>query len=157
MNTKELAGACDDVFTTTKKEIDVAIEEAERKFELTDGSNEEISNHLDIYKEMINLKLNQTISSSYKKLYEVSKNKLNSMLERAGVDIESEEGIDKVIFKTNGLVFSKKENKTTNSCSVTDLKIELAKAGVDKSVIDAAEKAASKPRRGNTYYSIAGE
>jgi SOS response regulatory protein OraA/RecX len=42
----------------------------------------------------------------------------------------------------------------SNTCSVTDLKIELAKAGVDSSTIKAAEEAASKQKKGNVYYSI---
>ncbi len=117
-------------------------------------SNVDAQAKYNVNSKMVLMAFTRKLSSEYKKLYDTTKAELDSALIKMDVDVSSMAGTTKVIYEHDGFQFTKKENMASTSCSVTDLKIELAKAGVSNELIDAAEKAARKERKGNVYYDI---
>ncbi len=155
MDQQDLIVATTCMNMTTKVALEDAVKDCLQMWDKgNDSSNMQASMSYELFKQMLNLKMSQSLSSRYKKMYDLTKKNLDEMMEKNGVNISSEPGTTKVIYENNNLQLIKKENMPSNTCSVTDLKIELAKAGVDSSTIKAAEEAASKQKKGNVYYSI---
>jgi len=56
--------------------------------------------------------------------------------------------------ESNVFQFSKKQNLDGETTLVVDLITALARAGVEKDVVDKALKEATKVKRGNVYYQV---
>ena len=99
---------------------------------------------------IVDLAMSQAIASNVKKRVDNAKKQLNETFTSEVVGA----GQQKVLFDHHGLCYSKKRNKDTLSIDVNMLCNELAKAGVDAYIVEQCKKAATKPRKGNTYYQV---
>ena len=116
--------------------------------------NELADKEMDVHNAMVNHIIYSAINSKYKKYYDISKKSLDAGVEALGNDANGVPGSTVNLFEDNVFRFSKKQNQDGSSTLVTDLVTALARAGVDKPLVDNAMKMATKVKRGNTYYEI---
>jgi len=121
-----------------------------------EGSNAEIGLQDDAHKAMVNFLVTQALNAKYKKAFDKAKNDLDTAAIALGVPYEGVAGSNLRIFESNEFTFRKKRNQDGATTLLTDFVIALARIGVEKSVIDAAMKTATKPKRGNVYYEVIG-
>jgi len=94
------------------------------------------------------------LNASWSKEYKATKTSLDGTVEALSDTSDGLPGQTVELHRSNVFSFSKKQNVGSSSLSVTDLLNALARAGVEKSVLDEAKTKASKPKRGNVYYEI---
>ena len=58
------------------------------------------------------------------------------------------------VYDSGALVFTKKQNKTGETTLLTDVLTGLARAGVDKELVDKVVADATKEKKGNVYYVV---
>ncbi len=143
MSLLELESEVSAAITRTKFELD-------SKFNSDTDDNEESARDFDRHKAMVEYTVLSSINSKTKKELDAAKKKLDDHAYNG----ESIEGRTIEIYSTNLLSFNKKQNKDSSAVAVKDLVTELARAGVEKSVVDAALAKAEKFRRGNIYYTV---
>ena len=94
------------------------------------------------------------INSLWKKEYDATKKKLDGSVRQVLGTCDGIPGETIELHRSNVLRFTKRQNKDSEGVTVTDLLNALARAGVEKDVVDKAWKMALKPKRGNTYYEV---
>lgn len=125
------------------------------QFEPLDGlSNSQTDQAHVMHQRLIQHELITAINSATKKQFDASKAALDKHLATIGIDPNGKAGTTIELYNDGTLSFSKKQNKDGTSTLVVDLCTELARLGVEKSVVDEAIKRATKPKRGNVYYEI---
>ena len=142
--------------------IELDIEEAKRelvqRYEPDRGSfdNEEINDLIELHTQMVNFLIMSVLASTYTKKYEEVKKAIDNAASDCGLEPEGVAG-QTIIIKDNGqLIFSKRQNKDGEQCTIQDLLIQLQLLNVDKKTIDKAVEKATKPKRGNVYYMVNG-
>ena len=120
-------------------------------FNSIDSNNEATVTAYDRHNSMAWYTIVSRLSSKYKKCTDHAKKSLDK-LALAPDDLEP--NASREMYSSNNFVFSKKQNKETMTVVVNDLVTALARAGVEKSVVDRALANSEKVRRGNTYYEV---
>ena len=135
-------------------EIDKAISQAkttlELNFEGLSQNNEEVEKEHNLHYKAVDYLIYSSLGSRYKKLVDQSKKDLDEAVPNP----DGVAGQTVTLGNTNLFHFAKKQNNDGSSTLVTDLVTELARLGVEKSVVDKALKKATKPKRGNVYYQV---
>ena len=103
---------------------------------------------------MVEYAVASRINSLWKKEYNSRKKGLDISVRQVLGTCEGIPGETITLHHSNVLQFTKRQNKDGEALSVTDLLNALARAGVEKAVVDKAYKMALKPKRGNVYYEV---
>ena len=125
-------------------------------YQPNDTNNERVEAEADMHNMMVNYLIYSAINSKYKKYFDIGKKALDFGVEQ----LDGEGAADGVanttlsLHENNVFQFTKRQNKDGETTLVTDLVTALARAGVEKAVVDTALKQATKPKRGNTYYDV---
>ena len=117
-------------------------------------SNEMAAKTDDLHNEMVGYVLYSSLSAMFKKLSDTHKDRLDESIEAMDQSPEGIPGQSILLGKSNLFQFSKKQNQDSTSTPLNAFVTELARAGVEKSVVDKALKAATVPKKGNTYYHV---
>ncbi|MAG26346.1 hypothetical protein CMI47_12420 [Candidatus Pacearchaeota archaeon] len=126
----------------------------EKLFEASTKENELAEKQFVAHTAMTEYVLVSALHSKYKKAFDKAKKTLDSASEGLGLDAEGLAGATVTIHENEVFRFTKKRNQDGTSTLVVDLCTELARLGVEKSLVDKAMKKATKPKRGNTYYEV---
>lgn len=121
---------------------------------MQDLSNERTFVEAEMHDTMTNFLIASRMNSRWKKEFESVKKMLDAKAEELGIDPAGVPGQTTNLHESNLFKFTKRQNKDGEQMSVTDLLNALARAGVEKTVVDAAVKMATKPKRGNVYYDV---
>ena len=130
--------------------VDVVLKKLEMYYESDSTDNEAVTLGMDRHLSMANYIVHSMLNSRFKKEFDTSKKELDKLSD----DPDGVAGHTKQIYSSNSFSFSKKQNKDGETTLIVDLVTALARAGVDKDMVDAALKSAKKPKRGNTYYQV---
>ena len=103
---------------------------------------------------MIDFVIASRINTAWKKSYDGCKRQLDEIVSEFGGEPSGTAGETVPMFHSNEFQFSKRQNVDGKSTLVVDLITELTRAGVEKSVLDAAILKATKVKRGNVYYDV---
>ena len=125
-----------------------------RKFVSTAEDNELVHKEAEMHETMCSFIIASYMNSRWKKEFEAVKKRLDINVGELGKDPTGVAGQTVNLHESNIFKFTKRQNKDGEQMSVTDLLNALARAGVEKAVIDAATKMATKPKRGNVYYDV---
>tara|TARA_R100000781_G_scaffold7829_1_gene7386 strand:- start:2988 stop:3470 length:483 start_codon:yes stop_codon:yes gene_type:complete len=125
-----------------------------RMFQSDSQDNEQVNKEADMHNAMVNYIIYSAINSKYKKLFDTSKRALDSGADALGVDPTGIANKTLVLHDNGSFVFTKRQNKDGENVALTDVLNNLARAGVEKAVVDDAVKASTKPKKGNTYYDV---
>ena len=117
-------------------------------------NNEQVNKEADMHNAMVNYIIYSAINSKYKKLFDTSKRALDSGADALGVDPTGIANKTLVLHDNGAFVFTKRQNKDGENVALTDVLNNLARAGVEKTIVDDAVRAATKPKKGNTYYDV---
>ena len=123
-------------------------------FESQSSQNEVVATESAMHNCMADFILVSRLNTKFKKLYDRYKKDVDAIANALDCDTDGVAGQTIEIHHSNTLTYSKKRNADGESISVTDLKTELARLGVEKSVVDQAVRAATKTKKGNTYYQV---
>ncbi len=118
------------------------------------GSNEEVIRQADQAANMLMLHAGQTIRKRGDAWIDEAKAALDVNLAEAGKPYDVEPGTLQKLDEAGVLQYWKRRNQYGTSTTVKDFKTELRKLGVGLDTLNKAEVAATKPRRGNTYYEV---
>ena len=124
------------------------------KFSSIESDNERVHKEAEMHETMCNFIIASHMNSRWKKEFESVKKRLDASVGELGKDPAGIAGQTVNLHESNIFKFTKRQNKDSEQMSVTDLLNALARAGVEKAVIDAATKMATKPKRGNVYYDV---
>jgi len=108
----------------------------------------------ELQKAMCNFMVSNDLNSEWKKKYDNTKANLDINCREAGIETEIDAGSTKVLIDNRVFKFEKKRNEDGVIVSSKDMSIELAKLGIDKEIVNKAISAATKPKKGNTYYKV---
>ena len=139
---------------TLKNNIEELTETLAKDFQPRGLSNSETHEAYSMHRHMIHHHLISTVNAHAKKEFDKSKNILDDMLSRMGITPDGHPGMTVEKYNDGILTFHKKQNKEGTTTLVVNLLTELARLGVEKSVVDEAMKRATKSKRGNVYYEI---
>jgi len=123
-------------------------------FVATSKDNETADKEATMHNMMVNFLVYSTMTSKYKKYYDLGKIAMDVGVESLGTDPTGKANATLNLHQNNVFVFTKRQNKDGETTLVVDLVTALARAGVEKSVVDAAMKQATKPKKGNVYYDV---
>ena len=154
MNTKDLASKLLELEDTINDAVCDLAFSLNSLFQSTNKSNEDTEKEMHMHSAMVNHLICSRLSSKWKKEYEKSKKHLDTKVLALGTDPSGIPEATVNLFESNVFRFSKRQNVTGTTTLVTDLVTALARAGVEKDVIDSALKTATKPKRGNVYYKV---
>ena len=126
----------------------------DNQFIATTKDNEQATAEANMHNYMVNYLIYSAINSKFKKLYDTSKKALDVGVEDLGTSAEGKPATVLNLHENNIFTFTKRQNKDGETTLVTDLVTALARAGVEKAVVDKAIKDATKPKKGNTYYDV---
>ena len=144
--------------STMQEEIDNIIHSTavslNNTFSSLTADNEKADLEANIHNSMVNYLIYSSINSKYKKYFDLGKTAMDTGVEALGNDPSGKAGITLNLHENNVFTFTKRQNKDGETTLVTDLVTALARAGVEKAVVDTALKQATKPKRGNTYYDV---
>ena len=141
--------AVSDLAEYTKKYVDQLVSDYKGS-----GSNNETALAHDMYTRLVRHDILSCEHSYIKKEFDESKKGLDIALAGMQIDPNGVAGTTKVIYRDNGLKFSKRQNKDGPTTLLVDVLNQLARLGVDKSLVDQALRNAEKVKKGNTYYLI---
>ena len=114
------------------------------------ASNEKQAIAADFNKYCVDYLIASQQSAYWKKEYDKAKINLDSTVD----DPIGVAGQVRELRSDNDFVFKKRQNNDGETTLVVDLVTALARAGVEKSVVDAALKQATKAKKGSTYYIV---
>ena len=123
-------------------------------FSSTTKDNERAELEANMHEAMAQQQIAARLTTRFKKAHDISKKDLDVICQRLGTSPESLPGTTVNLYEDKLFVFSKRQNADSASCSSKDLITELNKLGVDPTLIEKAQKKATKPKRGNVYYNI---
>lgn len=154
MKQSDLATILSSMQEDIDKSISTAVLVLDKQFIATTKDNEQATLEANMHNYMINYIVYSSLNSKYKKLYDTSKRALDTGTEDLGTDPTGKAGVVLNLHASNVFEFTKRQNKDGETTLVTDLVTALARAGVEKDVVDKAIKDATKPKKGNTYYDV---
>ena len=154
MKQSELAMALADMQEKINNAVHKTATQFNSMFEATSSDNEQSDLEFSAHHAMVNHLISSSINSKYKKSFDSSKKTLDEVVELLGTDPNGKAGQTVILHKSNVFKFDKRQNKDSEQTTVVDLCNALARAGVEKAVVDAAMKQATKPKRGNVYYDV---
>mgnify|MGYP003151105181 CR=1 FL=1 len=154
MKQSELAMTMSDLYKRVQDEIQKTTDILYNQFRLhgspEDYTNEEADRNANLHECMVDYLITSSFNSNFKKNVDDAKKALdNSVFDSNGVP-----GQTMALGESNVFKFSKKQNNDGETTLVVDLLTALARAGVEKDVVDAAMKEATKTKRGNVYYQV---
>jgi hypothetical protein len=116
--------------------------------------NEKADLEANMHNSMVNYLIYSSVNSKYKKYFDLGKTAMDTGVESLGTDPSGVAGTTLSLHENNVFTFTKRQNKNSEQTTVVDLCNALARAGVEKAVVDAAMKQATKPKKGNVYYDV---
>ena len=147
-----------DKLATMDKDISAIIntvsDSLDTLFQPTSKDNQQTAHEGDMHLAMIDYVVASALNSRFKKFYDGAKKALDYHVEINGTDPSGKAGQTINLHENNVFSFTKRQNKDGETTLVVDLVTALARAGVEKSVVDAAIKSATKPIRGYVYYDV---
>jgi hypothetical protein len=151
MKQSELAMTMSDLYKRVQDEIQKTTDNLYNQFQCPeDYTNEEADRNANLHECMVDYLITSSFNSNFKKNIDDAKKALdNSVFDSDGVP-----GQITALGESNVFKFSKKQNNDGETTLVVDLLTALARAGVEKAVVDAAMKEATKTKRGNVYYQV---
>lgn len=133
------------------REVELAVEEINLNYtRVVDRSNSETMEAWEKQKAMSGYLVMAAVAGWANK--EVTKAKKN--LDEITDNIEPVPSETVTIYDSGTLVFTKKQNKTGETTLLTDVLIGLARAGVDKELVDKVVADATEKKKGNVYYVV---
>lgn len=123
-------------------------------FSSTTKDNERAELEANMHEAMAQQQIAARLTTRFKKAHDISKKDLDLICERLGTSSESVPGTTTNLYEDKLYIFNKRQNVDSASCSSKDLITELNKLGVDPTLIEKAQKKATKPKKGNVYYNI---
>jgi len=155
MRSSELAMQLSELLLAADHLIEANIGNLDAKFVPDPALSNEVNakafdHHKAVTRLLIYQHLNSAISAELKK----AKDSINETAIEVGCDPTGTTGMTDLISDTGVLTFHKKRNNDGVSLNVKDLVTELRLLGVEKDVIEKAQKSAEGVRMGNTYYLI---
>lgn len=123
-------------------------------FQTDNKDNEQADKEATMHNMMVNYLVYSSINSKYKKYFDLGKVALDTSVEALGNDPSGIAGTTLNLHENNVFTFTKRQNKNSEQTTVVDLCNALARSGVEKAVVDAAMKQATKEKRGNVYYEV---
>jgi hypothetical protein len=154
MNSKQIRIELLDMQDKVVAPVEYVRDAFEKLFTTQSKENELVEKQFTAHAAMTDYILVSALHSKYKKLFDKAKKALDKSAEGLGLDAEGLAGTTVTIHENDVFRFVKKRNQDGTSTLVVDLTTELARLGVEKSVVDKALKKATKPKRGNTYYEV---
>jgi hypothetical protein len=154
MKQAELAMSLADMQEKIDNTVHEATTQFNNMFKATGSDNEQSDLEFSAHNAMVNHLISSSINSKYKKSFDSSKKVLDDIVGQLGTDPNGKAEQTIVLHKSNVFEFFKRQNKDNEQTTVVDLCNALARAGVEKAVVDAAMKQATKPRKGNVYYGV---
>jgi hypothetical protein len=124
------------------------------RFKTDTTNNEDSTQEANLHFAMADYIIISSLASKYSKLVAKSKTLLDDSVQMLDQSPEGIPGQSVLLGKSNIFQFSKKQNQDGTSTPLNAFVTELARAGVEKSVVDKALKAATVPKKGNTYYNV---
>jgi hypothetical protein len=151
MKRSELTMAMSDLYKSVQDEIKKTTDNLYNQFRCPeDYTNEEADRNANLHECMVDYLITSSFNSNFKKSVDDAKKALdNSVFDSNGVP-----GQTMALGESNVFQFSKKQNLDGETTLVVDLITALARAGVEKAVVDKALKEATKVKRGNVYYQV---
>jgi len=125
-----------------------------RMFQSDSQDNAQVDKEADMHNAMINYLIYSSLNSRYKKLFDTSKQALDSGAETLDQDPTGVANQTLVLHDNGLFAFTKRQNKDGEMTALNDVLNNLARAGVEKTVVDKAVKDSTKPKKGNTYYDV---
>lgn len=117
-------------------------------------SNVDVVIQSNLHNAMAHYAIISGLNTKYTKMLAACKELLDINVGALGNSSEGIPGQKVLLGKSNIFQFSKKQNQDGTTTLVKDLITELARASVEKSVVDKAVKEASKVKKGNVYYEV---
>lgn len=124
------------------------------QFKTDTTNNEDSAQEANLHFAMADYIIISSLASKYSKLVAKAKTLLDDSVQMLDQSPEGIPGQSILLGKSNLFQFSKKQNQDSTSTPLNAFVTELARAGVEKSVVDKALKAATMPKKGNTYYNV---
>lgn len=155
MNSKDVSMRTIELLTNIEKLVDDHVMAITTDFVAPEGmSNQQADQAHVLHNRMAKFTVTSVLNAMYKKNYDRAKKELDSLLKEMDIDPSGTPGQLKELYRDSLFTFDKKQNEDGTTTLVVDLVTQLARLGVEKSVVDEAVKAATKPRRGNVYYQV---
>ena len=154
MKVSELAMSLMRMEEDMDKVIDATRNHLRNQFQSSNPDNETATKESNMHDNMGDFIIVSRLNSRFKESFDQTKKDLDNGVTLLDQDPSSTPGMTINLHESNVFRFSKKQNKDSETTLITDLLTELARAGIEKSVIDTAMKAATKPKRGNVYYQV---
>jgi hypothetical protein len=123
-------------------------------FVASSKNNEIAEQEYEMHGFMVDYLLSSAFASQWKKAVDSAKKSMDMQVEDLGNDPSGIPERTINLHENNVFKFTKRQNKDGTTTLVTDLINALARAGVEKAVVDKAMKIATKTKRGNQYYEV---
>jgi hypothetical protein len=123
-------------------------------FSSSTQDNERTELEANMHEAMAQQKIAAKLATRFKSAHDASKKDLDTICDRLGVSPDPVPGTTTNLYEDKLYIFSKRQNVDSSVCSAKDLITELNKLGVDPTLITEAQKKATKPKKGNTYYNV---
>jgi len=154
MRPSELAMQLSAMHNQIEIETSATYKNLDDTFQTDTKDNETTAQVSDLHSAMCDYIIVSSLATKYSKMLLASKKTLDRSVESMNGSSEGIPGQSVLLGKSNEFQFHKKQNHDGTSTLVVDLITELARAGVDQDIVNKAMKAATKPRKGNTYYNV---
>ena len=154
MNKVKLNVLTSTLMSKIQADIEDAITAINLDYKPSTTDNEYTDKEANMYVFMAGYAIYSIMHSIYGKKYENIKKALDSGAIKLDKSPEGVAGTTVDIISIGDLTFQKRQNKDGTGISTTDLVTALARLGVDKAIVDKAVSAATKDKRGNTYYIV---
>jgi hypothetical protein len=155
MRASELAMQISAMHNDIETTVDRVLNNLCNLFEASPGTdNKDADIQANLHAAMVDYVVSSSLSSKFSKHISQDKDDLDACIEMLGHSSEGIPGQSVLLGKSNLFQFGKKQNQDGTSTPLNAFVTELARAGVEKSVVDKALKAATVPKKGNTYYNV---
>jgi len=154
MRQKDVAILLSDMDALIDEAMNDAHADMTSKFSSDATSNAIADKEAHIHDLMADYLITSQLHSRFKKAYDYTKKHLDKGLIALYKGCEGIPGTTTTLHSDNIYHFDKRQNVDGECTLVVDLVTALSRSGVEKDIIDAALKQATKPKRGNVYYEI---
>ena len=154
MRPSEVAMTLADLDLSIQKAIQTVVHSLTDNAKASTSNNAEAEGEMSLVKTLAELKITSALASMIKKQYDDNKKIADYTLDSMGKTSLVASGSEEILYSGNGFLFKKKRNTANKSASLKDFKLELEKAGIDKSVLDKAEESATREKDGAVYYIV---
>ena len=154
MRQKDVAILLSDMDAHITEAINDAHTAMTSRFSSDAASNAVANKEAHVHNLMADYLITSQLHSRFKKAYDYTKKHLDKGLIALYKGCEGIPGTTTTLHSDNIYHFDKRQNVDGECTLVVDLVTALSRSGVEKDIIDAALKQATKPKRGNVYYEI---